>query len=629
MKKTFSLLLVICLVLSSVFCYSVSSAAGDTVYDAYIWHNSDYVIFQYTLDNSGNATIIRAPYIWDDELLGDWAECHTIPSYLDGHKVVAIGDNAYGVLETKKVIVPSTISKIGDYAFCYSNMSNIVLPDTIESIGVGAFQECFNLTSISIPQRVKELKKYTFCDCYKLNTVKLPDGLETIGDYCFAGSNGMTGVTNISIPDSVRTIGKYAFSLSNLKSIKIPASVTSIGAYAFSQTKLSSVVLPNKLTSLGKYCFERTPLKSIVLPNSLKYLPEGCFADCTKLTAINLGKGITSINYCALANTSIKNIVIPKQVSKINPCFYSYTWDCHSQISNILVATDNKTFSSYKGVLYNKKKTAVLNYPRCKTDYVLAKGVKSVGNYAFAYSKLKKITLPSTVSAIGTCAFQGSSLVQISIPGKVKVIPKNCFVACTSLKAVKVPNSIVKIEEGSLMSNQILTLDLPNSLQIMERFCLGGDMVGLMIPPSVKSITGYLKGGECTAFDYIAGYKGTTAQKYWKKYEAQYGTKFIVAPAIPKFTLVKSPAKSKLQLKWKKASDAHGYQLQISTSSTMSENTKQVTIKGNKNVSKNIAKLKSGQVLYIQVRSYRVQKVKGVNRVIYGAWSKTAKVKIK
>ena len=111
--------------------------------------------------------------------------------------------------------------------------------------------------------------------------------------------------------------------------------------------------------------------------------------------------------------------------------------------------------------------------------------------------------------------------------------------------------------------------------------------------------------------------------------EGQYGTKFIVAPAIPKFTLAKSPGKGKLQLKWKKASDGQGYQLQISTSSTMSENTKQLTIKGNKNISKNIAKQKSGKVFYIQVRSYKVQKIKGVNRVICGAWSKTAKVKIK
>ena len=658
MKKTFSLLLVICLVLSSVFCCSVSSAAEDTIYNAYVQHNGVYVGYKYTLGN-GMATIVNGPFVGSrfieyDEEFSDWRESYTVPSYLSGYKVIAIGKSAYSGFCSKKIILPNGVLRIGDYAFSSCRMESVVLPNSIESIGEGAFSECEKLTAIDIPGTVKVLRNDTFSGCYNLKKVTLHQGLQSIGDYCFGmGTDGCTHygkLESIVIPKTVTNIGAYAFSFTNLKSVEISGNISKIKAGTFRECRyLKSIVLPEKITAIGDYafyasglktvslpafcqvlgraCFSQTSLSNIVIPNKVKNIASECFSGCFNLKSIKLGDSVQTIGAGAFQGTGIEKLYIPKQVNSIS-CQMFGDGFTRAKIKTINVDVNNKIYSSYKGVLYNKKKNGVVYYPQAKSDYVLYKGVTTIGAYAFAGSSLKKVSLPSTVKKLGIGSFECAKVTQISIPGKVTNIPNLCFFDCNNLKSVKVPNSIVKIYPQAFTGTSVNYIDLPNSLKTLSAMSLSCDrLYGITIPAGVAKIEGYLKVGEATPFDFIAGYKGTAAEKYCKKYG--YGAKFIVAPAIPKFTLVKSPGKGKLQLKWKKASDGQGYQLQISTSATMSENTKQLTIKGNKNVSKNIAKLKSGQVLYIQVRSYRVQKVKGVNRVIYGAWSKTANVKIK
>lgn len=653
MKKTISVFLSLIILATSLIICNFSTFAATSGNYKYTVSGGKATItgFEQSYDVNGDPVIVNL----------------SVPSKIGGYSVIAIGDKAflcaYGLT---KITIPSGVTSIGDEAFCNSDLKEISLPSSLKSLGKGAFRGCGKLTSINIPDNVTSIKTETFFMCRKLKTVKLPSKLKSIGERAFSSSSEtIMALSKITIPSTVTSIGKYAFYKTNLESISIPkgvksisegtfsgctkltkvtipSSITNIGRNAFYNCAFSSIKLPSLLESIGSYAFSNTKLKSVTIPNKVKTIPEYCFWNCSKLTNIKIGSGVKTIKSGAFSDTAITKLTIPKGVSSISSTF------CRSsKIKTITVSSKNKNYSSYNGALYNKKKTTLIYYPVAKTNLKLAKGTKKIGAYAFADSKLNKVTLPSTVTSLGAHAFanskltkivipstvtslgvnafEGSNIKQISLPGKIKTIPKYCFSHCTKLKNVKIPNSITKISEGAFWGTDISSIDLPNGLKSIGFRALDSDSLKcITIPSSVTSIE-YLSDPEGTICDCIAGYKGTAAEKYAKK----EGIKFIVAPAKGSLTSVSSPKKGAMNLKWKKVKGVAGYQIQISTSSTMSENTKTATIKGSSTVSKPITKLTKGKKYYVQVRAYKKVKVKGKTRTVYGSWSATKSIKIK
>ena len=68
----------------------------------------------------------------------------------------------------------------------------------------------------------------------------------------------------------------------------------------------------------------------------------------------------------------------------------------------------NEAYCSDGGVLFNKDKTTLLQYPagKAETTYAVPTGVTSIAEYAFAWCrKLTKISLPESLDNIGTFAF--------------------------------------------------------------------------------------------------------------------------------------------------------------------------------------------------------------------------------
>ncbi len=90
---------------------------------------------------------------------------------------------------------------------------------------------------------------------------------------------------------------------------------------------------------------------------------------------------------------------------------------------------------------------------------------------------------------------------------------------------------------------------------------------------------------------------------------------------------LKSKKKKTMSAKWtKNVIDASGYQVQYSRNKKFKKGVKTVTVKGKKNASKTIKKLKRKKVYYVRVRVYLDQ---GNGEKAYSAWSKTKKVKVK
>lgn len=109
----------------------------------------------YSLDSSGNATITGKDPICGVTSLIDL----NIPSSLDGHKVIAIGESAFrSVVYLGSVTFPNTLKTIGAQAFRGCNfLQSVKFPTSLISIGGMAFFECEYLKEVTIPKSVTSI----------------------------------------------------------------------------------------------------------------------------------------------------------------------------------------------------------------------------------------------------------------------------------------------------------------------------------------------------------------------------------------------------------------------------------------------------------------------------------------
>ena len=232
---------------------------------------------------------------------------------------------------------------------------------------------------------------------------------------------GYKGIDNdLVIPDSidnavVTSIGEKAFAESNqFESITIPDSIGSIGEGAFDCREDLSKVYINSLENWCKIDFKDSASQ-----------PMCNFADLyingNLLTDLTVPDSITSINnYTFSGCTSITSVTLPNCITKICDDAFSF---CD-------------------------------NLEKVEFGHEL----KSIGNYAFAYTSLKNITIPDSVTYIGDYAFSCCSFESIVIPDSLTSVNDYAFSYCNKLKTVIIPDSVTKIgysafDECLLISN--------------------------------------------------------------------------------------------------------------------------------------------------------------------------------
>ena len=312
------------------------------------------------------------------------------------------------------------------------------------------------------------------------------DGTIIITD-CKESASGAITIPSEIDGKPVTSIGYNAFSFcTGLTSITIPNSVTSIGTYAFyGCSGLTSITIPNSVTSIGDWAFHGcSGLTSITIPNSVTSIGDLAFHGCSGLTSITLGNSVTSIGGWAF-----------------NGC---------TGLTSINVASGNNYYSSNNGVLFNKKKTALIRYPEGKsqTSYTIPNSVTSIGNYAFCgCSGLTSITIPNSVTSIGNYAFWGcSGLTSITIPDSVTSIGSWAFENCTGLTSITLGNSVTSIGSWAFENCTGLTsITIPNSVTSIGSYAFYGctGLTSITIPNSVTSIGDH-------AFDGCTGLRSIT-----------------------------------------------------------------------------------------------------------------------
>ncbi|WP_288529162.1 leucine-rich repeat protein [uncultured Eubacterium sp.] len=381
--------------------------------------------------------------------------------------------NPWSSLDIINVVIESGVTRIGEKAFKNCNIKNISIPDSVVTIGNFAFDRCSSLTSINVasgnlnysskygvlfdknkstlihypignqrteytvPNSVKTIGARAFYGCSSLTNVTIPNSVTTIEGYAF---DGCKNLTSVEIPDSITTIGAGAFyGCSSLTSVEIPDSVTTIGDYAFySCSSLTSVTIPNSVTTIGELAFyDCRSLISVTIPNSVTTIERGAFNGCKSLTNITIPNSVTIIGELAFCDCgSLTSVEIPDSVTTIGDnAFYL----C-SSLTNIEVASGNLNYSSKNGVLFDKNKSKLIQYPagNQRTEYTIPNSVKTVERSAFFHcSSLTSVTIGNSVTTIGGYAFFScSSLTSVTIGNSVTTIEWSAFDSCSGLKDV-------------------------------------------------------------------------------------------------------------------------------------------------------------------------------------------------
>ena len=514
-------------------------------------------VFTYSLDDDGNATITG--YTGNVSAL-------VIPDEIDGHKVVALGDNAFkGKKLLEYVEIPNNVVKIGSYVFANTSLTDlklpekltylgrcvlsgntgvteIVIPKTLATVGAewenilagdGPFHES-NVQKATLEKGITSIPRNLFHKNTTLTQVTIPDTVTKIEEFAFAECGNLESV---SLPDNVNQIGEYAFAKTGIKEISMPDSILEIGDYAFANTKLTELKLPKNLTHLGRCVLSgNTGVTEIVIPKTLTTVGaewgnilagDGPFHE-SNVQKATLEKGITSIPRNLFhKNTTLTQVTIPDTVTKIEEFAFA---ECGNLESVSLPDNVNQIGE------YAFAKTGI-------KEISMPDSILEIGDYAFANTKLTELKLPKNLTHLGRCVLSGNTgVTEIVIPKTLTTvgaewgnilagdgpfhesnvqkatlekgitsIPRNLFHKNTTLTQVTIPDTVTKIEEFAFAEcGNLESVSLPDNVnQIGEYVFAKTGIKEINIPDTVTIIRDHTF-KNCTALKTINWSKSIT-----------------------------------------------------------------------------------------------------------------------
>lgn len=381
--------------------------------------------------------------------------------------ITTVGEGAFAdCFNLEEVILPEGIRFIKNCAFngCIS-LHNISIPYSVEGICEGAFSRCFELRSIALPDNLIFIGRYAFWNS-GLEYVKLPNDMEGIGNLAFYECRNLKYV---DIPASLVELEESVFEhCSNLESIHVDAEnqyFSSIDGVLFNKKQTKIICYPPNRT--GEY---------YRIPPTVTYIKGNAFYDCNNLVHVYIPGSVTQIEFHPVpfvGNSLMENIEVSednqnyssvdgvllskdKSIILEYPCNKKGHYDVPEFVTNITysafakviglksiyihekvdiisdvnifgfgcslekvdVSANNAFFSSVDGILFDKEKTTLLNYPVRKQGkvYSIPDSVQDIVHGAFYDNPyIEEIYISHNVERISEGAFDCENLKKIEI----------------------------------------------------------------------------------------------------------------------------------------------------------------------------------------------------------------------
>lgn len=512
---------------------------------------------------------------------------------------------------------------------CNNNRREFTIPDSVEEIGEYAFWLTEFLDTLTIGKNVGSIDPESFS--YQ----------ESIENVCFKDNNKLTTLKNtFQFSKSIKHVefgrnmaikrmnGTFAYS--TIESVTVPSSVRYLSGTFCQAKNLKTITIENGIEVLGFNAFASSGITTIKMPKSLKSIKYGAFQGCTELVYVDLTNvrtlerlvfkdctSLTSIDLTGVRYDNSEKNNSFKGCTNLTKLYFSRDDGIEQFIGEDDVA-DNETVETVVigGDINEIKSRAFAN---CKNLSVamIGDGVTTIDDTAF--EGCDKLTIVCTEESYAAKYAAKNSIRYTTLT--VDSIPDQQYTGKAIIPAVIVRTGSVVLKNGSDYSAQYSDNIKVGSAKVTVvgkgDYSIYGALARFNIVHTVHKYT-----TKVVKPTYAAkGYTLYTCSLCGKSYKSNYKAKLTV----PKTSISKLTKKKKaFTVKWKKVSVATGYQIQYSTNKNF-KSKKTVTVKGAKNVTKTMTKLKGKKKYYVRVRAYK--SFKGKN--YYSAWSKAKTVTTK
>ena len=378
---------------------------------------------------------------------------------------IEIGDRAFwGCENINTMFIADNVGSIGREVFSYcTRLSQVSIGRALSTIGYGAFNNCESLKEINvdaanstfcsengilfnkdkttlfkyparksetaylIPESVKELETSSFEFCANLEKVIIPKGITYIRGGAFWDCAVLKEI--IILATTPPTLGVEVFQKGK---IYVPSEAVSTynnhdsWKYITVYPLESTFTVDNLTYEITDYAENTVKLVSckqegvvnipaVVNHNGTNYtvtaIASEAFYKNETVTEITISEGITSIGNSTFGRCfALTTVNIPASLTQMG----DWVFDNCSALTAIHVAEGNTAYSSEDGVLFNKDKTTLIQYP--------------IGKTGTTY------TVPATVTKIATSAFENcTALAQINLPNSLTIIVYRAFYGCKAL----------------------------------------------------------------------------------------------------------------------------------------------------------------------------------------------------
>lgn len=207
----------------------------------------------------------------------------------------------------------------------------------------------------------------------------------------------------------------WSASSEKITSLEVRSPVTYIGSFAFCQlTRLKYVKIADSVTDIGSNAFSYSSPWRESLKSGPVYLGKTLFAYVGAApSSYTIKSGTVTVCGGAFAGSqTLQKVTIPSSVKKISTEAFYYC----TKLSSVS----------------------------------FAKGLETIGLYAFGGCGFRSVTLPATVKTIGDMAFEGcKSLKAVTMNNGLRTIGNGAFSGCTALEKIAIPASVSKLDGSS------------------------------------------------------------------------------------------------------------------------------------------------------------------------------------
>lgn len=415
---------------------------------------------------------------------------------LSNTKLTEISEAFRKVKNLENIKFPATLTYLGS-VFSGSSLTEIDLSNctnlkTLES----TFSECKNLVKVTLPEGLSSINYGTFQYCNSLTTVNFPKSLQNIGNWAFYNTKlqkiDLSGLTDL------RLIGEYAFSnCEELTEVLFPISLEQLGNRVFSNCrKLMAIDLSKtQLTAVSEGIFESCEmLESFKLPKTVETIDGYAFAWNNKLAGIlELGPKFKSMGENAFSGTQIS---IVKCEATTPPTLKSNSMP---EVWETAFVPEGYA-DSYKSAPVWGDKTILDKEVHAEVE------VTSAGNLAVdIYEQTGMVPAVIThLKVTGQMGVQDFAILRSNMPllynldmtdAQVNVIPENALLDKKVLMTVKLPASLLRIEQGAFKGCSALrgSLELPTGLKFIGYAAFQGcnSLEEVVLNENLEVIQGY------------------------------------------------------------------------------------------------------------------------------------------